>query len=448
MSSLDNFITSLIRIVNIEFKRSSLDLTEQQQIISKLNEFLYTNYENIGTTHILDKDFEYFSEFHKYWEIFHHEILNPKIDEEQCEILADVLHNISQKYGNSPFRELYDTSNLKKSEICRVRFFTANQDFRGSRKFEDFSEIYQRDPAFFETKFIYENPEKFLSHLKLGNLSQNDKRIKYAKISASLLMENNIEPIGLLKQFENDFTKLREKLINTLGSGYGKKKTDMFLRDMQLLNVWPDGFNFDKIDVASDINTMKVALRTGILKTDIPLLSSFLDIFCYQYGLMDEMNAKAWRHVWEIWKEKYPTECLESPCLMDYLIYRLIGKEICKEKLCLFRCNEEGHQFFWHSSRNKSCQICYEQLRIRKPASLVFKDLPCKYKEGSIVFEKNAQVAKLLPGITQCPFINACKPNSLEFKKLNPPKSISILGRTGWESAKTRWDEGGGGLMA
>jgi hypothetical protein len=34
------------------------------------------------------------------------------------------------------------------------------------------------------------------------------------------------------------------------------------------------------------------------------------------------------------------------------------------------------------------------------------------------------------------------------FKKLNPPKSISILGQTGWESAKTKRDEGGGGLMS
>lgn len=58
------------------------------------------------------------------------------------------------------------------------------------------------------------------------------------------------------------------------------------------------------------------------------------------------------------------------------------------------------------------------------------------------------QVKKFLPGITQCPFIKACNPNSSQFKKLNPPKSISILGRTGWESAKTRRDEGGGGLMA
>ena len=76
----------------------------------------------------------------------------------------------------------------------------------------------------------------------------------------------------------------------------------MFIRDMVELGVWPDLSGFDRVDVASDINTMKLALRTGILKTDIPLISSFLDIFCYQYGYIDEMSAQAWRVVWEEWK--------------------------------------------------------------------------------------------------------------------------------------------------
>lgn len=52
----------------------------------------------------------------------------------------------------------------------------------------------------------------------------------------------------------------------------------MFLRDMVVLGIWQNVDGFDKIDVASDINTIKVALRTGIIKTEIPLVSSFLDI--------------------------------------------------------------------------------------------------------------------------------------------------------------------------
>lgn len=448
MNSLINFFKGLMDIVRVELDEDLLKLPEQRKIISKLNEYLYTNYEGIGFTYALDRDFEYFSEFHKFWEINHKEILNPQIDEKKCEEVAEIMHNIYIRYGEAPFSELYDTLGLTAEEICKVRFFTANQEFRGTRNFEKFAKVYQQDPAFFEVKFIYNSPETFISNLQLGSLSQSDKRIKYAKTSAELLLKSKIEPIELLKHYNNDFSKLREKFIETRGAGYGKKKTDMFLRDMFLLKIWRNGKNFELIDVASDINTIKVALRTRILKTEIVLLSSFLDIFCYQYGLLDEMNAKAWRRVWEIWREKYPKETVESPCLMDYLIYRLIGKEICKEKLALYQCDDVGHKFFWHSSRNRSCQICYSKTKIRKPASLISKSLPCKFNEGSIFFKKNRQVTKFLPGINQCPFIEVCNPSSAEFRKLNPPKSISILGRTGWDSARTRKDEGGGGLMA
>lgn len=54
----------------------------------------------------------------------------------------------------------------------------------------------------------------------------------------------------------------------------------------------------------------------------------------------------------------------------------------------------------------------------------------------------------VLPNITSCPFSDVCSPKSIAFKKLNPPKSISILGRTGWDSAKTNVENGGGGLMS
>lgn len=73
---------------------------------------------------------------------------------------------------------------------------------------------------------------------------------------------------------------------------------------------------FEKIDVASDVNTIKIALKSGILNCAIPLVSSFIDIFSYQYGLIDTMSAKAWRRVWEIWSKKYPDEHIDSPCLI------------------------------------------------------------------------------------------------------------------------------------
>ncbi|HCG76462.1 TPA: hypothetical protein DEW49_00965, partial [bacterium] len=193
-------------------------------------------------------------------------------------------------------------------------------------------------------------PETFLKNLGITSLSQSDKRVKYAKKASQILIDHKIEAYDLLGFCGNDILKLRNLLISNKGSGFGNKKTDIFLRDMIVLGVWKNPKNFDKLDVASDINTMKVALRSGIIKTDIALISSFLDVFCYQYGLIDEINALAWRKVWEIWSRKYPTESIESPCLIDYFVYRVIGKDFCKETLCIFKCETKKHEFKWHSA--------------------------------------------------------------------------------------------------
>ncbi|MBN1328659.1 MAG: hypothetical protein JXA54_04220 [Candidatus Heimdallarchaeota archaeon] len=143
METFEDFVKGLIKILNIKQDIEKLTISEQQKFISKINEYLYTNYEGIGTTHELDEDFEYLSDFHKYWEKNHEKILNPQIDEVKCELAAEVLHNIYKEYGENPFRELYDTHKLTPEEICKIRFLTANQDFRGSRDFK----FLARDPT-------------------------------------------------------------------------------------------------------------------------------------------------------------------------------------------------------------------------------------------------------------------------------------------------------------
>jgi len=450
METFEDFVKGLIKILNIKQDIEKLTISEQQKFISKINEYLYTNYEGIETTHVLDEDFEYLSDFHIFWKKNHEKILNPQIDKNCCEKVADILHDIYLKYDGKPFKETesYQNSGLQLSEICKIRFLTANQDFRGSRDFEEIADIYRDDDSIFDLNSIFNNPDEFLTKLDMGKLAQNDKRRTYAKTIAQYLLDKKIEPFDLLKYFDYDFGILRNDLIQLKGAGYGSKKTDMFLRDMCLTGIWKEGKNFHMVDVASDINTIKVALRTGIVKTDILLLSSFLDIFCYQYGLIDEYNAKAWRVVWEIWKSKYSNEVIESPSQIDYLIYRLIGKEFCNDNLIRFKCETYGHEFFWHSPRNQTCQECYKGIREKNKARVIWKDLPCKYSEGKIYIEKNKIRNKILPDVEECPFISVCMPRDSTFKKLNPPKSISILGKTSWTTAYTKKDEGGGGLMA
>lgn len=426
---------------------NQLTIYQARDVVQEINNFLYTNYEGIGTTFTLGNTYNYLSDFHKYWELHHKEILNCQIDEHQCELVADALHNVFIKTNGTAFKSLYDTCGLSPEDICRIRLLTANQDFRGSRSFDELAKIYNSDPSIFDEGVIAEKPEDFVKRIGISNLSQNDKRISYAQKIANFVLSYKCSPYKIIEKFDWDLIKFRTALINCTGSGYGNKKTDMFIRDMVVLNIWNDTKNFDKIDVASDINTIKVALRTSIIKTEIPLVSSFLDIFCHQYVYIDEMNTKAWRKVWEFWVNNYPTETISSPCLIDYFVYQVIGRQFCKEILYEYKCDSNCHTFKWHSSSNRTCQVCYNLYRKRVSATLIRKIMPCIDSQGSIAilqtpFNKAIQLQN--QKIDNCPFAPICGNN----KKLMPPKSISILGQTGWTTAYTQKDNGGGGLMA
>jgi len=183
--------------------------------------------------------------------------------------------------------------------------------------------------------------------------------------------------------------------------GFSTKKTHMFLRDMADLGVWTYKRNIEKLDVMSDKNTMRVALRTGIIQFRIPLLASFLDVFCYQYTIVDRLNREAWRTVWEEWGKISGNHRPPTPASIDYLIFRL-GKIACRPNKRL--CPPE-HQI---SEKKYESLISQDKLIFREDRYCIFKDV--------------------------------CK---LERKILNAPNSISIEGRTGWKSGKT--NEGGGG---
>lgn len=412
---------------------SQLSVDEARKMVKQMNEFLYTKYEGIGKLAALGDSFDYFSDFHKYWERNYKIILDCKVDDSQCMRVAHALHSEFVRTEGRAFTSLYGTCYLSEEEVCRVRFLTANQDFRGSLSFSDLAEVYKADQSVFDEFNILEAPADFLRKIGVTNLSQNDKRELYAKTIAGFLIDKKCTPYSLLSYYRNDVQALKFDLTSTVGSGYGNKKADMFIRDMVVLGVWKNVHGFDAIDVASDVNTIKVALRTGIISTAIPLVSSFLDIFCYQYQYIDEMNAKAWRRVWEIWRESFPDECIESPCLMDYFVYQVIGKQFCKESLYAYECDKYGHHFMWHSGRNQTCQVCYKKGERRVKAHLVQRLLPCTHSEGKIAILKSDYVQGLSDDmkIEHCPFVDICEGKRL----LQPPKSISIKGQTGWATA-------------
>ena len=385
-------------------------------------------------------------EFHKFWEAHHKKILNAKIDRKQARLAAQSLSDAIDKYGKKILGVTHQTQGLQPEAIAQVRFFTANQDFREPPE-NQFGKYFE-DPTRFDAQGIVDDPEDFLKFLGTTRLSQTDKRLDFARNAAGFLLEKNISALDIAKYFNNDAAQIRETLVNTPNIGYGLKKANMFIRDMVELGVWTKLVNFDKMDVASDINTMKLALRNGILQTDIPLLSSFLDIFCYQYSHIDEISAKAWRVVWEEWVKLDPSAAPSSPCQMDFLLYR-IGREYCDDAVVQYEC-VDGHVFYHFGARLKNCPRCRNR-NIRKPAYPKKRLLPCQLESSQLPREngelllKKDNLLKIFDGI--CIFEKVCKPKADKFRALNPPKSISIKGQTGWTNSYAYQDRGGGGMM-
>lgn len=449
MTGLINFIQKINADIGIELPAGWQKLPEieiAQNFLRGVNGFFFQTYSNIGTTKFDEEEFQYFSEFHKFWEKHHQEILNPRINRVQARQAAECLSKAVKRYGNDILLVTHKTHGVSKAAIAQVRFFTANQDFREPPK--DPYGAYLKDSARFDAIEVYKDPEGFLKFIGATRLSQSDKRFDFARNAAKFLSDNGITAFQIAERFKNDVETIREALINFPNMGYGMKKSHMFIRDMVELKVWPTIANYDKIDVPSDINTMKLALRTRILETDIPLLSSFLDIFGHQYGCIEEMSASAWRVVWEEWRGVDAVTAPSSPCELDFLLYR-IGREYCKPNLVEYEC-ENGHSFFYFGAQVSLCRICKKKgmrgeaipKRRMLPCQVNAKELP---REEGILMLKEQNLLRTFDGV--CILEQTCQPKTDLFRILDPPKSISIKGQTSWTNSTADRERGGGGMM-
>lgn len=413
-----------------------------QLFVSGVNRYFFQTHSGIGTTEFQGEELQYFSEFHKFWESHHREILNATINTFKAHHVAMLLNEAIRLYGEQLLYVPDRTHGIGVKAIAQVRFLTANQDFREPPS--DAYGKYLSNPYQFDANDVNAEPDKFLTFLGMTGLSQNDKRRDYARNAANLLLQHGITAYDLRSYCDNDARKIRDMLISAPNAGYGSKKANMFIRDMVELKVWEDLDYYDSIDVASDINTMKLSLRTGIISTDIPLVSSFLDMFCHQYGYIDNMSALAWRTVWEQWKTLPDSLAPKSPCMIDYLLYN-IGRSYCRDNLVRYLC-ESGHSFYYFGARLGKCRVC----RNRATPSVRF--LPCQVSamdlprdDGELMLRSD-NLFRLFDG--KCIFEEACNPQGPDFKQLDPPKSISIKGQTGWTNAYADSERGGGGLMS
>ena len=363
-------------------------------ILNDINKFLYQKKVTLPS--------EYISEFHKYWKENHEKVMLPKVNPNgECLAVAEVLEGI---YKSNTIKVQLDTLDLTKEEIANVRFFTAIQDFNidvhaRSNPFE----FYKRHSDCFKPERVKDNDllvDELLNFL--GAQSQRDKRKPWMVNSARLLVEKyDSSAYKINDVHEGDVVEIVKALTAEERYGFSIKKAHMFLRDMADLGVWAYKRNIEKLDVMSDKNTMRVALRTGILQFRIPLLASFLDVFCFQYSMVDRLNREAWRKVWEEWAKISNNHRPPTPASMDYLIFRL-GKIACRP--------------------NKRTCPPEKNVAEKKLESLIPQD--------RLIFKDTRY----------CIFSEVCQ---LDRKILNAPNSISIEGRTGWKSGKT--NEGGGG---
>lgn len=298
MSDFLKFLEKLGRHCGLKFEGEKFEGDDEYKLVAnvlnEINRFLYQKKTTLPS--------EYISEFHKYWEENHEKVLAPQINpNEECLAVAKVLENI---YRSSTIKVQLDTLDLTKEEIANVRFFTAIQDFNidvhaRSNPFE----FYKRHPDCFNPRKVMNNDlliDELLNFL--GAQSQRDKRKPWMLNSASLLVEKyDSSAYKINEAYTGDVLEIVKALTTEERYGFSTKKAHMFLRDMADLGVWQYSRNIEKLDVMSDKNTMRVALRTGILQFRIPLLASYLDVYCFQYSLVDKLNRESWRSVWEEW---------------------------------------------------------------------------------------------------------------------------------------------------
>jgi len=400
----EDFVRELLASINEKFSQE-FTLPEKDEestkliadILHEINKFIYTQTPNIRGIKCETRygTIEYFSEFHKFWEENHRQVLDLYVDNRQCRLVAERLETNYRPFSPSSIMDLRD---LSPEQVANTRLFTAIQDF-GFGLGEDYYNLARQRPYLFDPRELTAHPEYINELLKQLGVSdyQPDKRIEWIRRCVAILNERfGGTAYNIGKMYNFDAMEIRDFLVKA-NIGMDIKKADMFLRDMQEFGIWKLQ-KFEEVSVAPDMNTMRIALRTGIVHTRIPLLSSFMDVFCYQYSAVSDEVSKAWRRVWELWREFPNNHSVSSPAYIDFLIYN-IGRHCCKQN-------------------KRRCEI---QCTLKEQEKCVLNRLTLKKCGGWCIFK----------GICDA-----------DRRKLNPPKSISVFGRYGWTTSYS--NEGGG----
>ncbi|MGA2791626.1 MAG: hypothetical protein ABSF00_12780 [Candidatus Bathyarchaeia archaeon] len=398
MNDLEDFVNQVLNDLGsdkkLKLSNGEADFEKVANVLWTLNQFLYV------TTDELEGP--YLSAFHRFWKKNHERLLDVRVDEGKCESVAETLEHWYANCGDKLRPSVSGAKSLSPHLIANARFFTAVQDFTIKLRKSPY-EIASRCPELFDARRIVEDEAVVDSLLReLGAESQYDKRRKYAKLCGMLLLERfDGKALNIAEELDRDAVRIRDMLINPEkrynGLGFSEKKANMLIRDLYDLGVWTKLTDLEKLNVSSDANTMRIALRLGIVRTRIPLITSYLDVYGLQYEVVDRTVSQAWRQTWNIWGGIPENHRVAAPAFFDYFIYR-IGQICCRPN-------------------RRACEI------------------PCR---GSRL-QKLRELIPITDGY--CPFRGLEDEST---KMLNSPRAISIYGRTGWERGRTNMGGGGG----
>jgi hypothetical protein len=406
-------------------------------VLWELNRFLYL--------HTPGLEPKWISRFHKVWAEFAPRILQLHVDDDQCLKVAGVFERLHAVNGGRFRAPPERTVGLSKEQIANVRFVTAAQDWKLKQKGNPY-EIARQHPDWFDSRRIASEPEALINQI-LGALGvkpdQATKRVDYARNGAEFLLQHyggSAFELGPNHRF--DAAEIREALVEPddqafLGHiGFSYKKADMFIRDMYDFGVWPLR-KIDALDVPPDINTMRAAIRTGILHTARPFLTSYLDIYSHQYELVAELTSRSWRRVWERWGELPSNHSVEGPAFFDFLLYEILARECAALSAAkLLECRKCGSSNLV-KSRIRTCPNCGSTDTWVTPGRGTRDQFNAFIRRGCGFCAQRGNGSCVFDGTI-----------TFERWSLAPPKSISRIGGTGWDDGYASDEEGGGGITS
>ena len=313
-----------------------------RKYLALLNEFLFERREEEEIDALNEPDegrpeWQRITPFLAIWDDYAESVIGFSFDTGQIRKLAELLTVLYQEAPAEtetaaslpPDEEIESLGGATPRQFCLLRVMHALQDFSrvlaslDADLLEEIRHTFGGGIPDEEALSKEENAERLMR--VFGRPDRNvEERVRYIYSSARML--HSLHPAGaygLLNECSGNVERLYEAL--TSFPGLKRKKASMLLRDFYDLRIWQYTRNIRSIGIIPDNRVMRIALRTGIIRSAMgKLVNSLLDEFDLQYVLTTTATEEAFRRVWEVtqdFNEGIPV--VPFPAKMDELIFRL-----------------------------------------------------------------------------------------------------------------------------